>query len=525
MNKYNPIKKEWQILFSLIIYLIIGILLINHYQYIINSDGISYISIAQEYLNGNFADAVNGYWGPLFSWVLAPFLALGSTPLQMLYSTKLLSLIIGFFTIIGIRLLISRFEIEKSTETIILFSSIPIVLFFSFNLITPDLLVTCILIYYLYFIFSPQYPNKVLNSVLCGLLGSLAYLSKSYALFFFLVHFILFNSIYYFKSITKGEKRKILKNLFLGLIVFFIISGVWIGLISSKYGELTIGTTGQYNQALIGPQSQGQQPLYYQGLLKPSSTNAISIWEDPSYLKMESWSPFESEEYFKYQINLILQNILDILNVIESFSLLSILIIAGSLLFIIRSSSISTSKNKISYLLITIVLYSAGYSLILVESRYLWFICILLIIMGGYLIDLSFKNHMFSNSMKNILLILLAFSFMITPLTGLATGYNTEENIYHLGETLKTDYNLHGNIASNDQWELTIYLAYYAEGKYYGQTKENTSYDTLKKELKDNDIDYYIVWGNSKENIYLSPKFKEVTNGNIDYLKIYSLKN
>ena len=141
------------------------------------------------------------------------------------------------------------------------------------------------------------------------------------------------------------------------------------------------------------------------------------------------------------------------------------------------------------------------------------------------MIDLSFKNHLFNNSIKKILLILLVFSFIIAPLNSLITEYNAEENIYQLGETLKTNYNVHGNIASTDQWELTIYLVYYIEGKYYGQTKENTNYNDLKKELKDNNIDYYIVWENSKENVYLSHDFKEVTNGNIDYLKIYSIKD
>jgi hypothetical protein len=524
MNKhYSILKNEWQLILSLAIYLIIGILLINHYQYILNSDGISYISIAKNYLNGNFADAVNGYWGPLFSWLLTPFLFFGSAPLYILYSTKVLSLIIGFFTMIGIRLLIHQFEMERTAETIILFSLIPAVLFFSFNVITPDLLVTCILIYYLYYIFSPEYSSKLLNGFLCGLLGSLAYLSKSYALTFFLAHFILFNLIYYFKAITKTEKRKILKNLFLGLTVFFIISGAWIGLISAKYGEVTIGTTGSYNYALVGPQSQGQHPMGYQGLLKPPNNNAISVWEDPSYIKINSWNPLTSWDYFKYQMNIIWNNIFNIMNIIESFSVISILVIIGSIWFIIKSRDTSASRSKIIYLLITIVLYSAGYSLVLVIPRYLWLIFILIILMGGYLINLLFKNNLINNSMKKILLILLVFSFIITPINGLINGYNAEENIYQLGNILKNNYNLDGNIASNAEWEITTYSVYYAGGKYYGQTKENTTFNELKKELSDNNINYYLVWGNSKENVYLSRCFKEITNNKIEGLKIYKI--
>jgi hypothetical protein len=58
--------------------------------------------------------------------------------------------------------------------------------------------------------------------------------------------------IYYFKEL-KVDKRKVLKNLFLGLAVFFVLSGLWVGTISEKYGKLTISTSGEFNQALVGP--------------------------------------------------------------------------------------------------------------------------------------------------------------------------------------------------------------------------------------------------------------------------------
>lgn len=540
------LKNNFDIILVLVIYLIIGLVLVNNYQYIINSDGISYISIAQKYLNGNFAEAINGYWGPLFSWLLAPFLLFGSTPLYISYSAKILSLIIGFFTIIGFRLLINRFKMKKIVKIPILFALIPIVLYFAFNLITPDLLITCILIYYFYFIFDPKYDLRLLNGLLCGFIGSLAYLSKSYALPFILAHFVLFNLIYYYKSISPEKKKRILKNLFVGLTVFFIISGLWIGLISSKYNEITIGTTGTYNHNLVGPESLGTSPNYqnliksyfsggedpfqslhpmaYQGLIKPPYNTSLSIWEDPSHLKMKSWNPFESWNYFEYQIKLILGNIILIFYSIEYFSLISILIILISILFLIKSSD-SVSKDKIMYLLITIVLYAGGYSLILVQIRYLWLIYILIILMSGYLLTLFYNRFELKKPMKIILVLLLVGLFLITPLNGLIVLYNAEKNVYHLSETFKNDYGMHGNIASNDKWELTIYFVYYVGGKYYGQTMNYKDYISLKKELNDNNIDYYMVWGNSNENEYFSPNFKEITNGTIESLRIYSLKD
>ncbi len=45
----------------------------------------------------DFGNAINGYWGPLLSWLLAPFLAAGLKPLL---AVKLLSIIIGLVAII-----------------------------------------------------------------------------------------------------------------------------------------------------------------------------------------------------------------------------------------------------------------------------------------------------------------------------------------------------------------------------------------------------------------------------------------
>ena len=115
---------------------------------------------------------------------------------------------------------------EKLINTAILFALIPIILHFPFNVVTPNILITCILIYYFYFLLNSNYSNKGHYGFLCGLIGSLAFFSKSYALPFFISSFVLFNLIYYFQSFTKEKKRNIIKNLFLGLMVFFVLSGV-----------------------------------------------------------------------------------------------------------------------------------------------------------------------------------------------------------------------------------------------------------------------------------------------------------
>lgn len=513
----------------LLLYLTAGILcifLLKYFQYPINSDGISYVSIAQTYAHGRLIDAINGYWSPLISWIMFPFLSLNLSPLNTLFVGEIISFIIGFFTLIGIRQLSYKFEMKEEIRIIILFSMVPLILYFWLRAISPDLLIVCFLVFYLNIIFSSNYYSNTYNGLFCGIFGSLAYLSKSYALPFFLVHFILFNLLHYWRFKSKKEKMNILKNLFTGITVFFIISGIWIGTISVKYDKITIGTSGEYNQDLMGPESKGH-PVFFQGLIKPSRNNAISAWEDPSYIKTNSWSPLNSWDYFNYQINLIRKNIQDTLDILISFSYLSLIIILTYFLLFIRSHKKELLKGGVLYPLLTIGLYSAGYFLIWVEDRYLWIIYILLFLMGGVLLSKLFEYDFFNKEVRYTVIVFFIWSFLVTPAFSLTHTVENDidtEGVYDLSQTLKMEYGIQGNIASNDKWQRTLYVSFYLNSKYYGQVKSNISDSKLKSELESNNIDYYFVWDEDKSNLKLLSNYKEITNGNIKGLKVYYLK-
>ena len=215
----------------------------------------------------------------------------------------------------------------------------------------------------------------------------------------------------------------------------------------------------------------------------------------PSYLKIEQWSPFESWKNFKYKLNVILNNLISILYIIESFSIFSIIIITACILFTIKFPS-GRLETVMPYLIIIIVLYSVGYSLILVEERYLWIVSILLLLMGAYLLNTLSKKNRITTMMKNLLLILLVFSFIIMPITDMNKDLTIYEDFYSVSKSLDNTYHIHGNIASNSEWEGTVYIAYYLKSRYYGILKENSP--SLEKELKDNEIDYYFVWNDNK---------------------------
>jgi len=523
----------------LIVYFALTATVYQHARF--TADSTLYINIAQKYLNGNLKDAINGYWGPMLSWLLIPFLYFGSSHV---FAVNALDLIIGVFTIFGVWLLSYRFGISEKIRGVILISLLPIVLFIS--LIEPfDFLLFCLIVYYLVIIFKDEYPSKIYNAVFCGILGAFAYFTKSYAFPFFIAHFTLMNIAHYIRCAEKKDKRNVLRNAIAGIVIFLIICSPWILLISNKYNHFTISNMGKGNFANKAPglpwTGKGFEfggPVFYEGFFAPPNETAISVWENPSYIweGRESWSPLDSFDNFKYFIKHCIKNLIEGMRIYQSFSRLSIAIIFAYILLIIPPFNKQMLRGDILYPFFTLVLYTGGYVPFHFEARYLWLVNILLLLMGGYVVNLLLKNEFFnSNSRKNILIFLFALSFIITPLKSFAqAGKNNINNeMYVLGMELKSKYNIQGNIASNreggaisthEAWHKTFRLAYWLNSKYYGQARESISDEELESELKKYDIDYYFFWGEPGNVPQFLSYYRELTNGEIPNLRIYLLK-
>lgn len=508
---------------ALIIYLVAGLCLVGRYRYQINPDGISYISIAQKYLNGDFSNAINGYWGPMFSWLLAPLLAVGT---ESLLAAKILNLLIGAAAIIALRMLSYRFEIPRSIGTVILFLAVPVILSFAFSDITPDLLVMFLLLVYLGIIFKQDYAASTKQGVFCGVWGGLGYLAKSYAFPFFISHFLIMNIIYYLRGETKEVKKKVVRNFLAGIAVFALISGIWIGLISNKYREVTFGTSGRTTYGAATGGGRGSLAIYTEGFLEPPNATAINIWEDPSYLKSPR-EPLGTRVFIKDQLRMTAGHIVTISGIFMDFSILSIAIGVAYLLFWLRRFNraiIRTIPAEVLYPTITIVLFAGGYSLIWVQARYLWVICIMLMLMGGYVLGRLFGNKFFTKTRRVVLLIIFFLSFAVPALKELEAYANRGKGIYSLSEVLKSRIGQGQKIASNTNWPSTLYLAYHLNCKYYGVPKENVTRAGLNSDLGKYGIDYFFAWGGTTGDYNFLTNYEEMTGGGIPGLQIYGLK-
>ncbi len=525
-------KKQTVFLAALLIY---SLATIFTYQYErLLGDTILLLDIAEKYVRGDFRDAVNGMWGPLFSWLLVPFLYFGSSHV---FAVNALHVIIGCLIIAGVRRLSFRFEMSDGIRNIILLCMVPILLYAS--LIAPhDFVLLCIIIYYLSIVFREDYPDRVHNGIMSGALGSLAYFAKPFGFPFFISHFVMINTLHYFKAGTTPLKRKVLRNLFAGMALFAVISSFWIILLSAKYNYLTFSTAGRHNFAILGPEAKGEGkekglPIFTEGFFEPPNKTASVVWEDATYLNVKSWSPLESWSYFKYFISrIIFKNLSQLIKILGSFSQLAVAIILMAVLLCVGpAGELLTRKSVLVFPLATMALYAGGYGVMHYEPRYLWIVNILLLLMGGHLMNILFRYEFFNNTRKNILILFFALSFLVVPVRYVIQRGDSGERIHNLASLLKNRYNIQGKIASNREyvstnqaWYNSYWLTYFLKTRYYGQAKENISDNELEGELKKFGIDYYLVWGNHPDIPDFLSNYKEVTGGGIPGLKIYSLK-
>jgi len=515
---------------ALITYLAIGFILLPYYLYQLDPDGISYISIAQKYAIGNFQDAINGFWGPLYSWLLTPLILLRIEPLL---ASKMLNFSIGLLAFPTMHTLCHIFALSNTTRKVILFALVPIVLSFSLCSVMPDLLMVVILLTYFCIIFQPGYGSSAKNGMLCGLCGAMAYFAKSYGLPFFLSHFSVMNFLHFLRSENQKQKSTTLRGFFGGLLVFGIVSAPWIMLISKKYQKLTFSTAGAYNFAYFSPESKGRHPKLYKGFYSPSNPTAIAVTEDRFWPEIEPWpyiepwSPFDSLDNFKYHLrHNVRANANHIIRLFKSFSTFSVVICAAYVLLLCRSPREILRQHQLLYPFLSLVLYSLGYVFVLIQERYVWITCLLLLLMGGYLINQLAESKLFTRMGRVALYGIFVASFIYSPpiKLKLIPNINSGKSIYFTSKSLANHIHRGDNIASNKEYRNSYYLAYHLDARYYGIPRENVSKQELEVELDKFNVQYYLVWEESLEKNLPLSKFRKVKVEGIEEPRLYTLR-
>ena len=513
------------------LWIVLGAFLVPVFVPLLNADGTSYVSLAEKYCRGDWANAINGYWGPLLSWLMVPLLALKIDPF---IAARIVLLMAGLLLLWAVRRLSAALDLEEPLSSILLFACLPIGLYMVFTMITPDFLVTSILLSYLAVFLGDGFPRRWTSGAVCGVLGALAYFAKPYAFLFFLIHFSGAIVIRCLARKTAPERRRLASAGAAGLAAFALLSGAWIGLISYKYHHVLINSAGRYNLAYLRPGSPGQ-PIRTEGFLPPPNATAFSAWEDPDLIPLPDWNPTRSSLDRAYYIGLLGRNAVEFIKSLDDFSLL------GPLIFILGCVSAaiavfrrpaSRRNRRLAWLVGTMTLYSFGYALLLVEDRYLWFDDFLMAIIALSLLTLflsrnpaqRWKSAAAGLAVLSTFLVLPACFFPAYSTASASETLIPATEIHDLASHLKIHYGLRGRFASNRYWNESLAIAAFDHLQYFGSMRPEWTGAELEAAFKKYALRYFFLWRHGDPKFdFLSDYITVVHYDEID-LTVYLLK-
>lgn len=242
-------RKRYRNLLRLLV-LVVGALHACASRNDMNPDSVSYLDVADAYLRGDFAAALNSYWSPLYSWVIALFFfVLRPDSYWEFPVLHLVNFIIYAFALLCYEVFLkqlSEYRRDSGCDAVpddaLWLVAYPLFLltFTALSPIyrpTPDtLLAAFVILAYAVLLRERRVGEGWLGPLALGLVLGLGYLAKAPL---FLLSFVFIGVAFF----SYGRAR-LLKTL-VTLAAFLAVAGPWVAALSWQKGRPTFGETGR----------------------------------------------------------------------------------------------------------------------------------------------------------------------------------------------------------------------------------------------------------------------------------------
>jgi hypothetical protein len=454
----------------------------------INPDATAYFTIAEKYARFDF-HAINGYWGPLFSWLLVPFVWLGigldaaARGLSVVAAVAMIGLLYSFWRSRGL-----------SRATSVSLCTVLAALFAGWVLLgatSPDMLFTFLVVLFAVRLDRFLVVSSVRSGVGLGCIGAAMYFAKGFGFYLFLAAAL---GIALWRWWQAGRRRAV-RQIAPMFLSFVVLVAPFILVLSLKYHQPTINTTGSYVHLAFGPATQGGQPMLTSGPLAPPNSSATTVWEDPTLLLplMPDWNPFGSRDNFSYFWNkTIVRNIDATLTALHDAGAL---IAAAAMLLalgcLVRGPG-RTFRREFTLLASLSLVMVGGYALVLTEPRYLWPVIVLSLMSLGLWAARLEQKHLLNGAQAMIAGVFIAWLYSSPLPAKVQDAHLSATEFYTQAQALKPHLPPHAKVIADNFIEYNT--CYYLQLRCYAvmRTPASGEADAYYRQLKDAGITYFV---------------------------------
>ena len=487
-NTKRPQIDFW-LLGTIIAYAMIAVLLLPYFRYHLQNDSFAYLSLAA-------SKTTNAYWGPLLPLLIRGGTWLGLDPLTAIRAPSIIASI-GLLLLTGtlkknLSLSLGMWRTGVATlGTLLLMKTLDIA--------TPDILLTFLMA----LMMRCAMLHTIQGAVLAGIIGAIGYLTKSVGLPFFLLFTAGIGLEYWLRE--RKAFGKIAIRLGASIAICGALVSPWIWSISMEEGKFTIGESAHIIHATMNPLQDREIPMNVRGLLPPPSGVALSIWDDPTTLTYEDWSPFTSLEHTVMQLRIIIINATRMIDVVFKEFWLVWGIAAASIVFSLqRKPSIIRSWSRL--ISGVWILLLGMYLPIVTDDRYVWIGIILAMALGAILMNEAMTMYRWDRRQSIVAMTLFFLSFTAYPSWRTINAFNDGKVIAADAKKAASILRLEGARTASDNWKVGLAFSYYAGAKYYGRPVMPEDGTEVSKQLKKDGIDIYLMTGKRID----VPGYKEI---------------
>lgn len=522
LQKYNPF---------FIATLLLGVLLLMAYpfmQYYVDPDAVAYLTISERYANGDFMNAVNGYWSPWSCWLTAILIKVGLAPFV---SAVIINGLAGVLILFVTYSFFEKFNLHKDMQGNLLVVLAIFLCYATYKQLFADLWQCGFLLYSLRIMSSDRFRRKPLLWVLTGVFGALAYFSKAYAFPFFILN-VLLCTWYATKAYRKKNRMLWAKISIVSIGTMFLLSSPWVFILQHKYGMLTTGTAGRLNLSwyLVG------HPVYADAikhLLPPALSDSVYYWEDPYLVNGATPMFWSSFSLFGKQILKIGYDLLLLPLTMCELSVLFVFIWLSTVGMVLsRKLRHIFCTNKIVVPGISFLLFPLGFLLINFESRYIWYMLPLSMLFGGLMLQRILPMLERHFLIRTVLTVLFVCSYLIYPLYDARNLVNVGKHDKEVATAIQ-DMGLQGSftsnaVMSNGYTPSAARIAYFSGLQYYNMPFADVPYTELLQEMDRYGIEYYLYFYDTElEAESFNPcdengdKWQQIEHKNLSGVRIY----